>query len=62
VGNLIGGLVGGHVDPENLQQMPKLFTTTTASLMIAAVVLILLSIPIRRMMAAAPGSGASGAH
>src|SRR3712207_6913829 len=28
LGNLIGGLVGGHVDPEKLEQMPQLFTTT----------------------------------
>ena len=51
IGNLIGGLVGGHVDPENLQQMPKLFTTTTLSLFVAAAVLLLLAIPIKRMMA-----------
>src|SRR5688500_2623403 len=25
LGNLIAGLVGGHVDPENLEQMPQLF-------------------------------------
>lgn len=50
VGNLIGGLVGGHVDPEKLEQMPWLFTFTTASLMISAVVLAFLAIPIRRMM------------
>jgi POT family proton-dependent oligopeptide transporter len=50
LGNLIGGLVGGHVDPENLEQMPQLFTTTTISLTVAAVVLALLAIPIRRMM------------
>jgi POT family proton-dependent oligopeptide transporter len=51
LGNLIAGLVGGHVDPENLEQMPQLFTTTTISLMVAAVILALLAIPIRRMMA-----------
>ncbi|HYE96478.1 MAG TPA: peptide MFS transporter [Rubricoccaceae bacterium] len=51
LGNLIGGLVGGHVDPENLAQMPKLFTTTTLSLMAAAAILAALIIPIRRMMA-----------
>jgi POT family proton-dependent oligopeptide transporter len=51
LGNLIGGLVGGHVDPEKLEQMPKLFTVTTASLFIAAAVLGLLIVPIRRMMA-----------
>ncbi len=50
VGNLIGGLVGGHVDPEKLEQMPQLFTVTTASLVISAVILALLAIPIRRMM------------
>jgi POT family proton-dependent oligopeptide transporter len=50
VGNLIGGLVGGNVDPEKLDQMPWLFTITTASLMISAVALALLAIPIRRMM------------
>ncbi len=51
LGNLIGGLVGGHVDPENLSQMPRLFTITTASLFIAAAILGLLIVPIRRMMA-----------
>lgn len=50
VGNLIGGLVGGHVDPEKLEQMPWLFSVTTASLIISAAVLALLAIPIRRMM------------
>jgi POT family proton-dependent oligopeptide transporter len=51
VGNLIGGLVGGHVDPENLEQMPRLFTLTTLSLLGGAVLLGLLIVPIRRMMA-----------
>jgi proton-dependent oligopeptide transporter, POT family len=51
LGNLIAGLVGGHVDPEQLEQMPRLFTSTTLSLVAAAVVLGLLIVPIRRMMA-----------
>lgn len=51
VGNLIAGLVGGHVDPENLAEMPRLFTLTTMSLVISAAVLGLMIIPIRRMMA-----------
>ena len=51
VGNLIGGLVGGHVDPENLRDMPRLFIVTTASLVIAAIVLAALIVPIRKMMA-----------
>jgi POT family proton-dependent oligopeptide transporter len=56
LGNLIGGLVGGHVDPENLEQMPELFTRTTLSLFIAAAILALLAIPIRRMMRSVPAS------
>ena len=50
LGNLIGGRVGGHVDPEKLEQMPALFTTTTISLMVASAILALLIVPIRRMM------------
>jgi POT family proton-dependent oligopeptide transporter len=56
VGTLIGGLVGGHVDPEKLEQMPRLFTTTTLSLMIAAAVLAALIVPIRRMMQERPAA------
>ena len=51
LGNLIAGLAGGHVDPNKLEQMPKLFAMTTIFLMAAAAVLALLIVPIRRMMA-----------
>lgn len=51
IGNLIGGLVGGHVNPENLADTPKLFTTTAMFLFGSAFVLALLAIPIKRMMA-----------
>jgi POT family proton-dependent oligopeptide transporter len=61
VGNLIGGLVGGHVDPEKLEQMPQLFTATTASLIISAIVLALLAIPIGRMMKNVEDQGATDA-
>jgi POT family proton-dependent oligopeptide transporter len=54
MGNLVAGIVGGHVDPENPQQMPALFTRTTISLLIATAVLAALIIPIRRMMAEKP--------
>jgi POT family proton-dependent oligopeptide transporter len=54
VGNLIAGRVGGHVDPEKLDQMPQLFTATTLSLVISAAVLGLLVLPIRRMMREVP--------
>jgi POT family proton-dependent oligopeptide transporter len=50
LGDLIAGLVGGHVNPEKLNEMPLLFQRTTISLLIAAVVLALLAVPIRRMM------------
>lgn len=51
LGNLIAGLVGGHVDPENLQEMPALFQRTALSLFIATAVLGAMIVPIRRMMA-----------
>ena len=59
VGNLIAGLVGGHVDPEKLDQMPRLFMQTSLFLFGAAVVLALLTVPIRRMMRE---SSVAGAH
>ena len=59
LGNLIAGIVGGHVDPENLNQMPALFQRTAMSLFIAAAVLGALVIPIRRMMRE---SSAAGSH
>lgn len=61
LGNLIAGLVGGHVNPENLAEMPELFTRTTLFLLGSAVVLGLLIIPIRRMMAQGRG-GEGGGH
>jgi proton-dependent oligopeptide transporter, POT family len=54
IGNLIAGLVGGHVDPEKLEQMPQLFWQTSLSLIIAAVVCGLLVFPVRRMMREVP--------
>jgi proton-dependent oligopeptide transporter, POT family len=58
LGNLIAGLVGGNVDPENLSQMPELFFRTAMSLFIATAVLALLIVPIRRMMREDP----AGSH
>ncbi len=51
LGNLIAGLVGGHVNPKNPAEMPALFTQTALFLFCSAVVLSMLIIPIRRMMA-----------
>jgi POT family proton-dependent oligopeptide transporter len=62
MGNLIAGIVGGHVDPENPQQMPALFERTTISLLIATAVLAALIVPIRRMMRERGGAAAEAAH
>jgi POT family proton-dependent oligopeptide transporter len=50
LGNLVAGRVGGHVDPNKLDQMPELFIRTAGSLFIAAAVLGIMIIPIRNMM------------
>lgn len=50
VGNLVAGLVGGHVDPTNLQQTPTVFIGTTIALAVATGILLALVVPIRRMM------------
>jgi proton-dependent oligopeptide transporter, POT family len=58
VGNLIAGLVGGHVDPEKLDQTPTLFMWTAVALFVSAAVLGAMIIPIRRMMGNIDTSGA----
>jgi POT family proton-dependent oligopeptide transporter len=50
LGNLIAGIVGGHVDPEKLDEMPRLFMRTSVSLFIAAAVIWAAVVPIRKMM------------
>jgi len=50
VGNLVAGLVGGHVDPSKLEQTPAVFSGTALALFAATLVLGALVIPIRRMM------------
>jgi POT family proton-dependent oligopeptide transporter len=50
LGNLIAGIVGGHVDPEKLDEMPRLFMRTSISLFISAGVIWALVVPIRKMM------------
>jgi len=60
IGNLIAGLVGGKVDPEKLDQMPKLFELTALFLGAAAVVCALLIIPIRKMMREVPSTSKLG--
>ncbi len=50
VGNLVAGLVGGHVDPTKLDQTPTVFIGTTIALAVATGILLALIVPIRRMM------------
>ena len=58
VGNLIAGLVGGHVDPEKLDQTPTLFMWTAVALFVSAGLLAAMILPIRRMMGSIDTSGA----
>ena len=51
LGNLVAGLIGGHVDPEKLNEMPALFQHTAYTLFIGAAILAALVIPIRNMLA-----------
>jgi len=50
VGNLIAGLVGGNVDPEKLNQMPKLFIGTTLALVAAGILLLILTPFIKKLI------------
>jgi POT family proton-dependent oligopeptide transporter len=59
LGNLIAGIVGGHVDPNKLNEMPLLFQRTAMSLFVAAAVCAALIIPIRRLLGASDGSEAT---
>ncbi|MFL5542809.1 MAG: peptide MFS transporter [Longimicrobiaceae bacterium] len=58
IGNLLGGLAGGHVDPAKLDQMPKVFIVTTVALFASAAILALMIVPIRRMMSGVSQDGA----
>jgi len=50
LGNLIAGLVGGNVDPEKLDQMPRLFIATTVSLVVAGLLLAAMTPLIKRFL------------
>ena len=51
VGNLVAGLVGGHVDPTKLEQTPAVFSGTAIALFVSTAILLAMVVPIRRMMA-----------
>uniref|UniRef100_UPI0037C00F2F peptide MFS transporter n=1 Tax=Gemmatimonas sp. TaxID=1962908 RepID=UPI0037C00F2F len=50
VGNLVAGLVGGHVDPSKLEQTPAVFSGTAIALFVSTAILLAVVVPIRRMM------------
>ncbi len=51
LGNLVAGLIGGHVSPEHVTQLPELFGRCALALLIGAVILMILIKPIRRLLA-----------
>ncbi len=59
VGNLVAGLVGGHVDPTKLDQMPLVFNGTAIALFVSTAVIGAMIIPIRNMMAGVKDEGAA---
>ncbi|MCM2131358.1 peptide MFS transporter [Larsenimonas rhizosphaerae] len=50
LGNLVAGLIGGHVNPEEITQLPELFGRCALALIIVAAVLMLLTRPIKRLL------------
>lgn len=52
LGNLIAGLVGGHVNPENLAQTPIVFVGTAVALLIAAIILFAITPFVRKLIPA----------
>ncbi len=50
LGNLIAGLIGGHVSADGINHLPTLFMRCVLALVIGAIVLFLLKKPINRLM------------
>lgn len=50
LGNLAAGLIGGHVNADQLDLLPNLFARCSIALLICAAVLIMLIVPVRRML------------
>jgi len=50
LGNLVAGLIGGHVNAEEVAQMPELFARSAIALVVFAVVLLLLVPVFKRML------------
>ncbi|AYO55141.1 peptide MFS transporter [Acinetobacter wuhouensis] len=50
LGNLMAGLIGGHVSADEINQLPTLFMRCVIALLIGAVILWLLRTPIRKLL------------
>lgn len=50
LGNLVAGLIGGHVRADQLDSLPDLFTHCASVLFVGAVILILLNKPVKRLL------------
>ncbi len=50
LGNLIAGLIGGHVSSDGIDHLPTLFMRCVLALIVGAIVLFLLKKPINRLM------------
>ncbi|GHC25991.1 MFS transporter [Kushneria pakistanensis] len=50
LGNLVAGLIGGHVSAEHVAQLPELFGRCALALLIGAVILMILIRPIRHLL------------
>jgi POT family proton-dependent oligopeptide transporter len=61
LGNLVAGLIGGHVNAEELEQLPELFGRCAVALVLCAIVLALLTPFIKRMLKGNPTVDPAGA-
>ena len=61
LGNLVAGLIGGHVNAEELEQLPELFARCAVALVACAVLLALLTPVIKRMLKGNPTVDPAGA-
>ncbi|NWO10704.1 peptide MFS transporter [Chromohalobacter salexigens] len=61
LGNLVAGLIGGHVNAEELEQLPELFARCAVVLVACAVLLALLTPVIKRMLKGNPTVDPAGA-
>ncbi|MDY6467356.1 peptide MFS transporter [Acinetobacter faecalis] len=50
LGNLMAGLIGGHVSQDSLQDLPNLFIRCVVALMIGAIVLLIIKKPILKLI------------